>query len=172
MAKRVLLSILGLSLGLAAAAWAYDGAEAFQDQLLTIKRSQLGPVLGVDQRTVDQLLLIEQRYRVLKQQNNRDAMNAMRQLQQLMQNPRPREEDVRAVMAVLVQKKKEQDALKQRQLDEEMALLNPVQQARYLLYKMQMVREARSVRSPAAPAAPRAPVGKAPEGVPVFRPNR
>ncbi|MBM4275894.1 MAG: hypothetical protein FJ134_15745 [Deltaproteobacteria bacterium] len=172
MAKKVLLGILGLSLALAAAAWAFNGSDAFQTQLQGIKRQQLGPALGVDQRTVDQLLLIEQRYGVQKQQLTREAMEANRQLQQVMQNPQPREEDVRVLMDTMERKKKEIEAVRQRQWEEQKALLTPVQQARYFFYLQHVTREARSVRSPAAPAAPRAPVGKAPEGVPVLRPNR
>ncbi|MBM4295747.1 MAG: hypothetical protein FJ126_12705 [Deltaproteobacteria bacterium] len=173
MAKKVLLGILGLSLALAATAWAFNGDEAFQTQLQGIKRSQLGPALGADQRTVDQLLAIEQRYGAMKQQLTREAVEASRQLQQVMQNPQPREEDVRTLLETMVQKKKEIEAVRQRQWDEQKALLTPVQLARYFLYMQHMTREARSVRSPAAPAAPpRYPAGKAPEGVPVFRPNR
>jgi queuine/archaeosine tRNA-ribosyltransferase len=96
----------------------------------------------------------------------------MRQLQQVMQNPQPREEEVRALMDTMERKKKEIEAVKQRQWEEQKALLTPVQQARYFFYVQNMMREARSVRSPAAPVAPKYPTGKAPEGVPVLRPNR
>jgi hypothetical protein len=158
---------------LAAAAWAFDGDEAFQTHLQGIKRQQLGPALGVDQRTVDQLLAIEQRYGATKQQLTREAMETNRQLQQVMQNPQPREEDVRTLLDTMVRKKKEIEAVRQRQWDEQKALLTPVQLARYFFYTQHMMREAKSVRAPAAPAAPpRYPAGKAPEGVPVFRPNR
>jgi hypothetical protein len=156
-----------------ATAWAFNGNQGFQTQLQGIKRQQLGPQLGVDQRTVDQLLAIEQRYGVMKQQLTQEAKEAYRQLQQAMQNPQPRDEDVRVILDTMIRKQREIEGIKQRQWEEQKALLTPVQQARYIFYLQHMTREARSVRSPAAPAAPKAPGGgRAPEGVPVLRPNR
>jgi hypothetical protein len=65
--------------------------------------------------------------------------------------------------------------LQQRQQDEEMAVLSPVQQARYLLYLMglrrQMAKEARNLRPDQGGAQPLPPRPDLRE-VPVVRPTR
>ncbi len=142
----------------------------FQEQLQEIKRSQLGPTLGVDQATVDRLLQIEQRYRTLKNQVNQGAMADMQRLQQVMANPNPPEAEVRTILETMTKRMQESRSLQQREQEEETAVLTPVQQARYIMYKMQLLREARSVKqSPGTPG----PIGpsKVPREVPVFRPQ-
>ncbi len=145
--------ILGLLLaGVAGTAWSFDHPETLNRFQEDVKRTRLGPALGVDQRKVDQLLRIDQKYKPLKEQARRDAITAFRQLQQVMRNPSPPEDQVRAILATMMQKKQQSLDLQQRQLEEEMAILTPVQQARYLMFLMnlrrQMVKEARSLGPP------------------------
>jgi Spy/CpxP family protein refolding chaperone len=143
----------------------------FQEQLQDIKRSQLGPALGVDQATVERLLAIEQRYRSQKNQVNQGAMEDMQRLQQLMANPNPPEGEVKALLDNMNKRVQASRDLQQRQHEEETAVLTPVQQARYIMYKMQILKEARNVKKGPGPAAPLGP-GKAPREVPVFRPSQ
>jgi Spy/CpxP family protein refolding chaperone len=172
-----LLGFLGLTLvSMAGASWAFDhpaeGRGGFQNQLLEIKRTQLGSALGVDQRTVNQLIKIDQKYNPLKDQSRREAKAAFEQLQQVMRNPNPSQEEVRAVLSTMLQKEQEITSLKQRQQQEEMAVLTPVQQARYLLYLMglrqQIAREARSLRE--SPKSMQ-PITPGPEPREVVRPT-
>ncbi len=171
-----LVGFLGLTLaGLASAGWAFDPPASshgrFQSELMEIQRSQLGPTLGIDQRTVDQLLQVEQRYKLQKQQLNKEAITEMQRLQQVMQNPNPREADVRAILEVMNRKRLEILKLQQHQQEEEMAILTPIQQARYLMYKMQILKEARSLRG--APGGPKSmqPITPGPEPREVVRPT-
>jgi hypothetical protein len=67
--------------------------------------------------------------------------------------------------------------LQQRKDDEEAAILTPVQQARYIVYLMGLVREARSIRSnpggmgaPGVMGGPGGAGGPGGMGSPVFRP--
>jgi len=143
----------------------------FQEQLQEIKRSQLGPALGVDQATVDRLLQIEQRYRTLKGQVNQGAMADMQRLQQIMANPNPPEAEVRAILENMNKRVQESRDLQQRQQQEEMVVLTPVQQARYIMYKMQILKEARSVKKGPGTPGPIGP-GKGPREVPVYRPSQ
>ncbi|MHB8066759.1 MAG: hypothetical protein ACYDIC_02545 [Desulfobaccales bacterium] len=145
--------ILGLLLaGVAGTAWSFEQPETLNRFQEDAKRTRLGPVLGVDQRKVDQLLLIDQKYKPLKEQARREAVAAFQQLQQAMRNPSPSEDQVRAILATMMQKKQQSLDLQQRQLEEEMAVLTPVQQARYLMFLMglrrQIVKEARSLGPP------------------------
>lgn len=171
----VFLSFLGLTLAwLAAAPWTLaqpgNGPGGFQDKLQAVKRAQLGPTLGVDQRTVDQLLKLDQKYTPLKEQARQEAKAAFRQLQLLMRNPNPSEAEVRAVLNNLMRHEQEMVNLKQRQVDEERAILSPVQQARYILYLQHMMKEARSIKGGPGGVAPFTPGG--PHEIPVSRPSR
>ncbi len=151
MAGRALLLLVGLMLALlgsAGLALPQQGMRCggFEHRLLEKKRSQLGPVLGVDQRTVDRLLEIEQRYKPIRHRLIHEMKADLRRLQQIMKQPSPPEPEVRAILAGMRQKRKEMLNLQQRQDEEERACLTPVQQARYLMYIMSLVREARSIR--------------------------
>ena len=175
MAPRVLLSFLVLTLALAASApltlaQPVKGPGSFQNELQQVKRSQLGPILGVDQRTVDRLLMLDQKYTPLKEQARRKAKDAFGQLQQLMRNPSPPEAEVRALLDSLLRHEQETINLKQRQTEEERAILTPVQQARYILYLQQMMKEARSIKGAPGGMAPMIPGG--PREIPVSRPSR
>ena len=158
--------ILGLLLtGVAPMAWGFEHPESLNRFQEDVKRTRLGPVLGVDQRKVDQLLLIDQKYKPLKEQARRDAVAAFQQLQQVMRNPSPPEDQVKGILATMMRKKQESLDLQQRQLDEEMAILTPVQQARYLMFLMglrrQMVKEARSLGPPRNGGVGTKPAGNA-----------
>jgi Spy/CpxP family protein refolding chaperone len=177
MARKILYGFLGLMLaGLAAAAGVLAQPGKFQDQFLAVKRSQMGPALGIDQRTVDQLLQVDQRYQPLRQQLTSDMKTEFRRLQQVMAQPAPSDQEVKAILASMKGKQREMENLKQRQDEEEMALLTPVQQARYILYLQSLMREARTVKSgPPGPPSPPAGGGFAPavpREVPVVRPTR
>jgi hypothetical protein len=152
-----LLGFLGLTMaGLVGASWAYDPPASGQyggprDMLMEIKRTQLGPALGIDQHTVDQLIKIDQKYNPLKNQARQEAKAALAQLKQVMQNPNPPQEQVKAILDTMLRKEQEITSLQQRQLQEETAILNPVQHARYILYliglRQEIAKEARSLRS-------------------------
>ena len=169
----ILLGILGLTLTATVSAALAQGqyGAPFQEQLQQEIDRGLGPALGVDQATVDRLRQIEQRYRTQKNQVNQEARMELQRLQQVMANPHPREEDVRAVLEAMNRKRLESLNLQQRQSEEEMAVLTPIQQARYIMYKMQILKEARSVRKGPGAPGPIGP-GKGPREVPVYRPSQ
>jgi hypothetical protein len=171
--RHLVLSVCALLLltGMAASASAQfgppDSTDSYQE---SIKRQKLGPALGVDQGTVNRLLGIDHTYKPLKEQAKRDAIAAYRDLQQVMRDPSPPENQVRAILDRMIKNRRETLNLQQRQLDEEMAVLTPVQQARYLMFLMslrkQMAQEALNLRrQEAKPIAP-------PRELPVVRPSR
>ncbi|MCK9375560.1 MAG: hypothetical protein M0P73_05355 [Syntrophobacterales bacterium] len=178
MRRRVILLFLGLILAGANCAWAQPGHEfgggGFQDKLLEVKRSQLGPALGADQRTVDRLLEIDQRYKPLRRQLIMQMKSDMQRLQQLMGQSSPPESEIKAVLSDMKRHRLEMLNLQQRKDDEESSLLTPVQQARYLMYLMTLIREARSIKG--GPSSPQGPAGMkpftpgGPREIPVSRP--
>ena len=142
----------------------------FQARFQEIKRTQMGPAIGVNQQTVDQLLQIEQRYKPLRQQLVRDSMVEYRRLEQVMNQPAPADQEVRAILTSIKLKQKEMQDLQARQGAEEEALLSPVQQARYILYLKRLLQEARSVKG--RPSSPGETVPFNPQGpreIPVTR---
>ena len=185
MYNKVLGNFLGLILaGLALAPWALAQPMAqpmgqpsnsrsggFQARFQEVKRSQMGPALGVSQPTVDRLLQVEQRYQPQRQALIRDMKMDYQRLQQVMSQPSPSEPEVKAILSNMKRKKQEMQDLQNRQGEEEDALLTPVQQARYIMYLKTLVQEARSVkgRGPEE-TAPMMPQG--PREIPVSRPPR
>jgi hypothetical protein len=146
--------IFFLFLGLTLAATTWAGAQSgqdfgggdFQERLLEYKRTQLGPALGVDQQTVNKLLAIDERYKPMRRQLVAGLTNDRRRLQQLMTQASPPEKEIKAILADMKRKRLEMHTMQQRKDDEETALLNPMQQARYLLYLTSLIKEARSVK--------------------------
>lgn len=175
MPRKLLVYFFGLMLaGTASAtwAWAQPGDGKFQDKFQEVKRSQLGPALGVDQRTVDKLLQIDQRYQPQRQQLIKESKSEFMRLRQAMDQPNPSEQDIKTILTNITRKQREIESLKQRQGEEEMAVLSSVQYARYILYLHSLTQEARSVKGrPPGPgrAAPMTP--SSPREIPVYRPG-
>jgi len=177
MPHRVLFVALLLLLAAAPrSAMAYDGTDPSDpvDQYqLEFKRKNLGPTLGIDQQKVEQLLQIDQKYKSLKRQATQDAKGAIRQLQQVMSQPHPSEAQVRAVLDNMMKVRRDKLALEQRQLEEEKAILTPVQQARYIMLLMnmrhQIAKEAQKVRSSPPAGAPQPIKPGGPTEMPVSR---
>ncbi len=178
MRRRIILLFLGLSLAAAGLAWGQPAGEfgpgAFYDRFMEAKRKQLGPVLGVNQQTVDKLLAIDARYNPLRHQLIMSMQSDMQRLQQLMSQPSPPEQEVRAVLADMKRKRIEMLNLQQRKDDEETALLTPMQQARYIMYLRSLIREARSIKggggAPGSPGRPGIVGGPGGMGAPALRP--
>ncbi len=172
--RRMPLYILVLALLAATArpALAFDTPDTMNRYQEEVKRQKLGPALGIDQHTVERLLQIDHKYKPLKEQAKKQAMLSFQQLQQVMRSPSPPERQVQAILDQMIRARRESLNLQERQLEEEMAVLTPVQQARYLMFLMglrkQMAQEALNLRrAPQQEARPMAP----PRELPVVRPG-
>jgi Spy/CpxP family protein refolding chaperone len=179
MPRKILLLCLVLTLSGSSWAWAQPGPGhgfgrgRFHDRFLEVKRKQLGPALGVNQQTVDKLLAIDQKYKPLRHQLIMGMKTDMRRLQQLMSQGSPPEQEVKAILNGMKRRRMEMLNLQQQKDDEEMALLTPVQQARYILYLMSLIREARRIKGgPGGPGSMGAPALRPPREIPVSRPAR
>ena len=150
MCRRIVLVLLGLILAGVSWAWGQPGHHGFgghfQSQLLELKRNQLGSALGVDQKTVDKLLAIDQRFKPIRHQLILTMKTDFRRLKDLMSQPNPPEREIQALLANMKRNRMEMLNLQQRKDEEESALLTPVQQARYIIYLMNLIREARSIK--------------------------
>ena len=171
MLRRVLiLSMLLLVAGPGPRGWAFepgDAGEPMDQYQMDFKRQNLGAALGIDQNTVERLLQIDQKYRAQKRQAMQNAKAAFQQLQRVMSQPQPPEQEVSAILDNMMKLRQEKLALEQNQLQEEKSVLTPVQQARYIMVLMnmrqQVAKEAQRVRGapqqgmpiPAKPSGPR-----------------
>jgi hypothetical protein len=185
MRRKILCLFLGLTLAGASLAWGQPGREfgggGFQNRFLETKRNQLGPALGVNQQTVDKLLAIDARYKQLRHQLAVGMENDIQSLQQLMRQPSPPEQEITALLGEMKRKRLEMLNLQQRKGDEDAAILTPIQQARYLMYFMTLLKEARSIKSgegrpgypgqPGAVGSPGGAGGPGGLGVPTLRPT-
>lgn len=175
MRRSTLPWLLALALlSLSAAAWAFESAGPVDQYQEEMKRSKLGPALGINQPTVDKLLQIDKKYRPQKEQAKREAVGAFQQLKQAMGKPSPTDAEVQVILDKMMRNRQESLNLQHRQFEEEMAVLTPVQQARYLMFLMglrkQVAQEARGLREgPGGPGTTR-PL-QPPRELPVARPN-
>lgn len=151
---------------------------AYQERESTIigQQAQLEKALGVNKQTVAQLLQIRQRYHPLRQRLIGEAKIAFQHLEQVMRQRNPSNQEVKKILADIQKKEQEMQDLKQRQDEEEMAILSPVQQARYLMFlialRRQMAREPRSQSLPANGGIGTKPARNAPYGrYPARRPG-
>lgn len=130
--------------------------DTYQEKELTVdgQQAQLETALRVNKQTVAQLLQIRQRYRPLRQQLIGDAKNEFNRLEQVMRQPNPSNQEVKNILANIKKKEQEMQDLKQRQDDEELAILTPVQQGRYLVFligqRHQTAQDPRKLGPPAA----------------------
>ena len=180
MSKKILCGFLGLMLAGTAMATSvlaqpgggpgrgggYAGG-GFQARFQDIKRQQLGPTLGVNQQIVDRLLEIDRRYHPLRQQMIRAAKTEFQRLEAALNQPNPSNQEIKTILDSVKGKEREITALKQRQDDEEMAILSPLQYARYIMYQKNLMREARSIKGGPGGTAPMVP--RPPTELPVSR---
>lgn len=170
MSKKILCGFLGLILAgtvMATSVLAQSGGGpgrgggyaggGFQARFQDIKRQQLGPALGVNQPIVDRLLEIDRRYQPLRQQMINAAKTDFQRLEVALNQPNPSNQEIKSILDSVKGKEREITALKQRQDDEEMAVLSPVQYARYIMYQKNLMREARSIKGGPERGAPMAP---------------
>jgi Spy/CpxP family protein refolding chaperone len=147
----LLALLLLLSTPFSAAAFDNNPSDPLDQYQMDFKRKHLGNSLGIDQAKVERLLQIDQKYRPLKRDTIQDAKAALQQLQQLMQQPHPPQQEVSVILDRMMKLRQEKLSLEQKQLNEEKNILTPVQQARYILLLMnmrqQIAREARKMRS-------------------------
>ena len=170
------VSMLLLLIGAARPGAAFDAGEPgdpMDQYQADFKRQNLGAALGVDQNTVDRLLQIDQKYRSQKRQATQNARGSFQQLQRVMSQPQPSDQEVAAILDNMMKLRQEKLALEQNQLQEEKSVLTPVQQAKYILLLMnmrqQVAKEAQRVRS--GPQGMPLPAKPGPREVPVSRPG-
>jgi Spy/CpxP family protein refolding chaperone len=148
MSPKKVLGIFLLSLTLCGSwAWAEswkegkDARSKAWERIHMIKMLKLTEALKLDRETAARFFAVDNRYEEGKRKLRRDLHENIHRLRNLMQDMNPPEGELRELLSRIKNRKKDLDDLVQKQTDEEMSLLKPAQQARYVLFQIDFQRE-------------------------------
>lgn len=151
-----LFLILGSSL-----AWAQPGREIknphekARERIQMIKMYKLTEALKLDREEAARLFAITNQYEESKRKLRLELQDDILRLRNLMREMHPSDRELRDLISRIKVKNRDLRDIKQKQDEEEIAVLKPEQQARYLLFQIDfhrdmenMIREIREDRSP------------------------
>ncbi len=148
MSPKNILWILFLSLILGSSSvWGQLGREGknphekTQERIHMIKMLKLTEALKLDREGAARFFALDNQYEENKRRLHRDFHEDIQRLRNLMRDMNPPERELRDLMFRLQNRKKELDDLSRKQMEEEMNLLRPEQQARYILFQIDFRRE-------------------------------
>jgi hypothetical protein len=134
---------------------AKDPREKARDRIQMIKMMKLTETLRLDQEGAARFFAVSTQYEENKRKIRKDLHEDIERLHHLMRDSNPPERDLRETISRLKNKRRDMDALSQRQMEEELNLLRLDQQARYILFNIdfrrdmdEMIREVREERPP------------------------
>jgi Skp family chaperone for outer membrane proteins len=173
MSRLKLLCFLAFSLlFLGSTAWAQpwrdakDPREKARDRIQMIKMMRLTETLKLDQEGAARFFAVSNQYEENKRKIRKELHEDLERLRHLMRDLNPPEKELREIISRMKNRRKDMDALSQRQMEEELSLLRLDQQARYIIFTVdfrrdmdELIREAREERPPRpAPGSEAQPV--------------
>jgi hypothetical protein len=111
------------------------------ERIHMIRIWKLTEALKLDREGAARFFAVDNRYEEGKRRLYRDLHENIHKLRNLMQDTNPPEGELRELLSRIRNRKKDLDDLVQKQTDEEMSLLKPDQQARYVLFQIDFQRE-------------------------------
>jgi len=158
--NRLGIFLLSLILG-SSLAWAEpwkevkDPRERSHERIQMIKTWKLTEVLKLDREGSPRFFTINRQYEENKRKVHREYHEDIQRLRNLLRDMNPPDRELRDLLSRLKYRKKEMNDLEYKQMEEEMNLLRPDQQARYFLFQIDfrremedMIREVRGERPP------------------------
>jgi DNA repair exonuclease SbcCD nuclease subunit len=118
-----------------------DPREKARDRIQMVRMLKVTEALRLDRDTAARFFAIGSRYEDTKRQVRRDMNDDIQRLRYILQNLHPPEKDLRETVNRIRNRKKDLSELTLKQIDEELSLLRPDQQARYLLFTIDFRRE-------------------------------
>lgn len=118
-----------------------DPREKARDRIQMVRMLKVTEALRLDRDTAARFFAIGSRYEDTKRQVRRDMNDDIQRLRHSLQNLHPPEKDLRDTVNRIRNRKKDLSELHLKQIDEELSLLRPDQQARYLLFTIDFRRE-------------------------------
>jgi hypothetical protein len=143
-----------------------DPREKTRDRIQMIKMLKLTDTLKLDQEGTARFFAVNSQYEENKKRLRRDLHEELERLRHLMRDMAPQERELRETISRVKNRKREVDALAQRQMDDEMNLLRLDQQGRYILFQIDFRREMDDlIREVREEKPPRPGFEKAPERI-------
>ena len=148
MSPKKALWVLLLSLTLCGSwAWAESWKESKDprskawERFHMIKMLKLTEALKLDREGAARFFAVDNQYGEGKRKLRQDLHEDIQRLRNLMRDMNPPERELRELLSRIKNRKKDLDDLVQKQTNEEMNLLKPDQQARYVLFQIDFQRE-------------------------------
>jgi Spy/CpxP family protein refolding chaperone len=145
--QRILI-LLFVGFGMASASWADSGQgggkgahEKTWERVHMIKMIKLTEALKMDRDQAGRFFAVENQYEDTKRKARRELHEDIHKLRTLVRESNPSERDLRDTVNRIKNRKKDLDELTNKQTDEELNLLRPDQQARYILFTIDFRRE-------------------------------
>lgn len=138
----LLFLILGSSMAFAQS-WkeVKDPREKSRERIQMMKLWRLTEVLKLDKEGAARFFTVNNYYEETKKKAHRDFHEDIQRVRNVLRDMNPPERELRDMVLRLKNRKKEMNDLENKQLEEEMNLLRPEQQARYLLFQIDFRRE-------------------------------
>jgi hypothetical protein len=139
----VVLSVLLNGRMIWAESWkeAPDPREKSRERIQMIKMWRLTEVLKLDKEGAARFFAVNHHYEEALRKAHREYHEDLQRVRNLLREMNPPERELREMVLRLKSKKKEMNDLENRQLDEELSLLRPEQQAMYFLFQSDFKRE-------------------------------
>jgi hypothetical protein len=111
------------------------------ERIHMIKMWKLTEALKLDREGAARFFAVANKYEEGKRRVRQDLHEDIQRLRSLMRDMNPPERELRDLLSRIKNRKKDLDDLIQKQTDEELNLLKPDQQARYVLFQIDFQRE-------------------------------
>jgi len=111
------------------------------ERIQMIKMLKLTETLKMDRDQSARFFAIDNQYEETKRKFRREFQEDIQKLRTLIRETNPSDRDLRELVSRIKNRKRDLDELMNKQTEEELSLLKPEQQARYLLFHIDFRRE-------------------------------
>jgi len=144
--KSLWVLLLSLILGISAA-WAEpwkegkDALEKSRDRIHMMKIWKMTETLKLDREGTSRFIAVNNHYEEARRKIHRDFFEDIQKLRNVLRDLNPPERELREIVIRLKNRKTEMNNLENKQMEEELNLLKPDQQARYFIFQIDFHRE-------------------------------
>jgi len=135
-------------IGFGSWSWAdsgHEGGKGHQEKawekMRMLRIVKLTETLKMDREQASRFVLMDSQFEDTKRKYWREFHEDVQKLRNLVREPNPSERDLRETVTRIKNRKRNLNDLNNRQMDEELNLLRPDQQARYILFTIDFRRE-------------------------------
>jgi outer membrane PBP1 activator LpoA protein len=118
-----------------------DPREKSRERIQMMKIWRMTEALKLDREGAARFIAVNNSYEETRRKIHRDFHEDIQRVRNILRDTNPPERELRELALRLKNRKKEMNELENKQLEEEMSLLKPEQQARYFLFQIDFRRE-------------------------------